>query len=296
MIIAVPMMAQPEVTGLPGQWAQYMQVLPLTNPASAGAEGRIEVNIGNQRALGLWRNNQAYFANANIKLGAALKTNRYHMLGAAFVGEKEGRYLHRNRAYLIYAYHLAIRDAWYLSAGAGLGMANFVAAANDFNGGGAAMAPDGNVGMWLRSDKSYIGLAHHQIFQSRLSPIWETTVLQRHWTLVMGHSFVTTHWLDIKLGAHARLVPRRKMDLDVNTSFVIKELVLAGANYRHHKGLGFMLGLEKIQVANSVVKGVFSYHFPMFSYKNSNIQYIEITLKYLLQQQKDAYAEEHEDQ
>ncbi len=286
--LATAVYAQPEVIGLPVQWAQYLQALPLVNPASAGTEGDVEFNIGNQRPLGLWRNNQTYYANANFRLlGSRSHAHQFHTLGAAFVGEKEGHYLRRNRAYVLYAYHLKLSESFKLSAGTSLGMANFVAATNDFNGGGSATAPDGNVGIWLRSDRFYFGIGHHQIFQGKLRPIWETTLLKRYWSLTTGKTFVLGPWLDFKLAALARIVAERKPDLDLNASMVIQQVLLAGAVYRHQKGLAFVIGLEKIKINNSIIKGSLSYQIPLFAYAVPNIQGIEIALKYILNKKQE---------
>jgi hypothetical protein len=150
------------------------------------------------------------------------------------------------------------------------------------------MAPDGNVGIWLRSDRFYVGLGHHQIFQGKLSPIWETTLLKRYWSLSAGKTFAVGPWLDLKLGTLARVVADRRPDLDLNANAIIQQVLLAGIAYRHQKGLAFVIGLEKIKISNSIIKGSFSYQIPLFTYAVPNIQSIEIALKYVFNRKEEA--------
>lgn len=273
--------------GLPLQWAQYPQALPLVNPASAGTEAWLEANIGNQRSLGLWRNNQNYYANANFRLyRQSQQPLKYHVLGVMFTAEKEGRYLQRNRGYLLYGYHLKLHKDWKLSGAASLGMANYVVAANDFNGGGSAIAPDGNVGIWLRSQQYNVGIGHHQIFQGKLTPIWETTILKRYWSFTGSGIWTLGPWVDLKAGALCRLVPQPELDLNANLIF--QKILSAGATYRHQRGLALAVGLERIKIRQSIIKGVFSYQIPLFRYTTPNIRGIELTLKYLLHAENES--------
>ena len=283
LLFASNSQAQYRLVGLPVQWAQWTQSIPQINPAYTSKEGKLGLMIGNMSHLGLWRNNNTYTIQADARLGKDTdEKNGFHAIGAYLIGDKEGQFLDRTRAYGIYAYHVRLREEMYFSAGIALGWMNYVASANDYNAGGSANVPDGNLGIALYTDSYHIGLSSNQLFNSELKPISEVTVLKRHYNLVASKTFTISPNLEFMPFGLVRWLPSAPLNFNGGLKGIISEAVSLGVNYQHQQAVVGMIGLEKIQWGSSEFRAGFSYSIPLPNNQLGNIQTVEITLGYLL--------------
>lgn len=256
---------------------------PANQSAYISKEGKLGLMIGNMSHLGLWSNNNTYSLQADARLNKySEERNSFHALGAYLVGDKEGQYLDRTRGYGIYAYHARLREEMYLSAGIALGWMNYVASANDYNAGGSANVPDGNVGISLYTDSYHIGLSSNQLFNSELKPISEVTVLKRHYNLIASKTFTVSPNFELMPFGVVRWLPSAPLNFNGGAKGIISEVVSFGVNYQHQQAVVGMIGLEKIQWGGSEFRAGFSYSVPLPNNRLGNIQTVEITLGYLL--------------
>jgi len=239
--------------------------------------------VGNMSHLGLWRNNNTYTIQADARLGKEVgENNGFHAIGAYLIGDKEGQFLDRTRGYGTYAYHVRLRDEIYFSAGIALGWMNYVASANDYNAGGSANVPDGNLGISLYTDSYHIGLSSNQLFNSELKPISEVTVLKRHYNLIASKTFtISPNFAFMPFGL-IRWLPSAPLNFNGGAKGIISEVISLGVNYQHQQAVVGMISLEKIQWGSSEFRTGFSYSIPLPNNQLGNIQTVEITLGYLL--------------
>ncbi len=282
------------VIGLPTQWGQYLQTLPLINPSSAGKNASVEINTGNLRHLGLWKNNQTYFIESSIRLGEISKNgsaNRnFHTVGFYLLGEDEGQYLHRIRGYGMYNYHLQIRENLHLSAGVSLGFMSYTISANDYTSGASSTTFDGNLGVSMYSDKFYFGISANQFNQGKVTPIQETTILERNWNFTGYWDFSTSPYFKVRPNFLLRYAENVPIGLNLGMLTILSQKLGLGVTYRNQEIVALMIGLEKLPFGNSSIKAYVSYNIPLPSYTSVAFQSIEITLGYeLIKKSKSSF-------
>jgi type IX secretion system PorP/SprF family membrane protein len=251
-----------EVRRIPVQFEQFFNSYSIINPASCGSTAKIELQSGRQQHGGPWKNISTTFASGLFKIEAE-KSHNFHAIGLSFIADKEGQYLKQSRFYINYAWHTQLTKKISLAAGTSLGFLSFLVSASSANLSGGATAPDATLGLWLYSRAFYAGISMNQIFNSRLTPLEETTKLVRHYNLTGGYVLHITESFDLTPRVLIRYAPEFPLDFDFAANAVIKGIVSTGLNYRHQKGVVPMVGFEKLAIANGNLKAMFSYAFPV---------------------------------
>lgn len=251
-----------EVEYIPIQFEQFFNTYPIINPASSCSASRIEIQSGRQQHGGAWKNISTTFASASFRVKEN-KSNSFHVAGASFVADNEGLYLKRTRFYGNYAWHTRLTKNVSLGAGTSLGFFSFLVSASSANISGAATAPDASFGFWLYTNASYAGISMNQIFNSRLTPLEETSMLIRHYNMTGGYLITINNSLSVMPRVLIRYAPGYPVDMDFAATGIINGIVSTGLNYRHNKSIVPMIGFEKLSVGNGNVKAMFSYAVPM---------------------------------
>jgi type IX secretion system PorP/SprF family membrane protein len=316
--ISLKIHAQQQIKGLPIQFNQYMRAYPMINPASSGSLSKLEINAGNQRHGGNWSNINTFYFNANIRLTKDLKIennknekpvdeysentdtivsypkvfykavpNSYHVAGLNLIGDKEGVFLNRNGIYGLYAWHTHLKENMILSGGVALGIKNYSISDNYVTGGGSSFAPDGNVGVWLYDYNYHLGFSVNQIFNSKLKPLNETTVLIPQYNFTAGRSWEVSHALVLKPSVLIGVASQTPVNANVTLGSLWQNIASLTLNYNYKKGVTTMIGIEKIKIGENVIKAMFSYYFPVGRSNQININNYEITLNYYLRPNKE---------
>jgi len=276
---SVQLFAQINVSGYPVGLTQYNQQLAFQNPASICIKNKWETSITSRRNTGFWRNNQTYFAYGAFRINPNKKKS-FQTIGAQFYYDKEGIYLHRYRAYLLYAYHVALTNEWTLSTGLSLGMMTYQVGSNDYEG-GTANTSDASIGMTLYNKSFYGGISIWQLPENKVQPIQETTVLSRYIQCTMGKDFGLGEDFLLKTGLNARLFTQNKTpDIYLQSGLLWKNLLGLYGIYRWNKQASVMFGLEKIEIDGMQFRTYFSYDMAV----NGDNRYraFELTLQYLM--------------
>jgi type IX secretion system PorP/SprF family membrane protein len=274
-----------EFNELPVQFLQVVKNYPLINPSYAAVDSGVNIVSGNKMNFGAYRIFRTNYLSATFRLRGASRDSlspNNHGLGLAAVTDKEGEFINRNRLYLTYAYKISLSQNFHLSTGISLGMANYVIQGSNISPSGSSMAPDGNVGIWMFTRKSYLGVSLNQFFNSRLTPIGAASVLVRHVNVIAGKTIVFSPYVQLASSVVVRAAKSFKTDVDVVNLFLFHDKLSAGFNYKHHKAFVFMLGLENISFRHGkhLAGGWFSYSMPFGKYVVKSIQPYEITLTY----------------
>ena len=194
-------------------------------------------------------------------------------IGLTIVNDRTGP-LNRFGAGVTYAYHTGISDRTSLSAGISAGIQNMTLNASKLvfdvpvdpavagSGYLNKVLPDISAGLWLYSANYYIGLAAQNIVPNKLKFTGDAVQLEGgklipHLFLSAGYRFDLSDEISFLPSAMIRYVSPLPTGLDVNAKFQYRDLVWAGASYRHNDGFAGMLGLN---ISNTMNVG-YSYDY-----------------------------------
>jgi type IX secretion system PorP/SprF family membrane protein len=276
--------AQPlQFNELPVQFLQVVKNYPLINPAYAAVDSGTNFVSGNKMNFGAFRIFRTNYLSATLRIPASRDSasRNHHGIGLAAITDKDGEFISHNRLYVTYAYKISLAENLNISAGLSMGIVNYVIEGSNISAKGSAIAPDGNAGIWMFGRKSYMGISLNQVFNSRLTPLTETSVLLRHMNVIAGKTIYFSPYCKLTSSLVVRAA-KKNTDIDFVNLFLIQDKLSAGCNYKHHKGFVLMAGLENIPFGQGkhMAGGWFSYSIPFGKYVMKNMQPYEITLTY----------------
>ncbi len=238
-----------------------------------------ETALTTRRNTGFWRNNQSYWAYGGFRINPK-KSSSFQSLGAQFYSDKEGIYLHRYRAYLLYAYHVALNNHWTLSSGLSLGMMTYQVGNNDYEG-GTDNTWDGSLGIMLYNKTFYGGFSISQLPENKVQPIEENTILSRYAQFTFGKEFELGEMYSVKSGMNARVFGNpSKLDIFAKTGIIWNKTIGLYGIYRWNKQVSCMLGIEKLEIDGMQFRTYFSYDIATNG--DSRYRAFELTLQYLM--------------
>lgn len=264
----------------PVSFSQFFNQYSMLNPAATGCNTRVGFAAGEQVYAGYYSRVRSFFASADYSLKKDLKLPR-QALGLSFMNSKEGTILSFNRAYLQYAYHLPVSEHLSISAGASLGFLNFHADQTSTSGSVSSFAPDGSVGLMVASEKHRAGVSSAQLFNKPLTVIAERIPIKRFYRFYYSGRFRISPTV-IFLPMMLYTWKAERSDLDLNTSFLLHELVTVGVSYRYQRGSSYFFGLNNLLFMGGQTSMMVSYNAPWPAGTLGNIQSVEIVLSYAL--------------
>ncbi len=251
------------------QYSQYMMNQYLLNPAVGGTSEDFDIKVGaRQQWFGLGGNDapRLFYLSANGHLGQHLGPNkgrsrrdkdRFHGVGGMAVVDQTGP-TSRTSAYLSYSYNMPLTRKLRISFGAFAGVQQFTIEGEKLkftdNQVGAVlptmsqMMPDASIGIWLYSDKYFIGASMMQILQNKLefnNMVFQTTQTNR----LNSHYFITGG-LNLPMGPDFSFVPSilgkfvwpALPSVDLNAKLKYKDLFWLGASFRTAESVVSMIG------------------------------------------------------
>jgi len=191
-------------------------------------------------------------------------TPRHHGVGVQIIQDKWGPFSSTS-VMGTYAYHIGIGARTSLSAGVGIGFSQFrldpkslffgvdnpvdpaVGATNTGNTG-----LDVNAGLWLYSDKYFVGVAAHQLTSRKLAFSTPTGAdgggtLEPHFFATAGYRATLTDELNIIPSVMIKRVSSVPLQVEMNAKLQYQNLVWVGASYRGKYGFAGMAGLNLIK-------------------------------------------------
>src|SRR5690606_4096184 len=115
-----------------------------------GFRDKLEILSGRQQLGGPWKHIATTFVSGFTRFNEK-KNGRFQAAGLMFVGDKEGRYLKRSKAYINYSWHTSLTKKVSLAAGASAGFFSYNVGASTASVSGNAIAPDAAIGLWFYS-------------------------------------------------------------------------------------------------------------------------------------------------
>jgi type IX secretion system PorP/SprF family membrane protein len=268
-----------EISRLPVQFGLFFNGYSIINPASCGANKEVEIQAGRQQNSGARKGIATTYFSGAFRI-QNFKTNNFSVMGLSFINDKEGEYLKRSSAYFIYAWHTKLSTNISMSAGINAGIYSYTVSGTNANVAGSATAFDGSAGLWLYAKQFYTGISFNQIPNGELTPVYEeVTKLVRHCNITGGYVLNVHRNVIVTPSFLLRYSPSFPVDLDGAVMVSLKQIFSLGVNYRYHKSLVSIIGLEELKVGNETLKAMFSYAVPIGKIAQ-NVQPYELTLNY----------------
>jgi type IX secretion system PorP/SprF family membrane protein len=268
-----------EISRLPVQFGLFFNGYSIINPASCGAKSDVEVQAGRQQNSGIRKGIATTYFSGAFRI-QNVRTSNFSVMGLSFINDKEGEYLKRSSAYFIYAWHTKLSTNVSISAGINAGIYSYTVSGTNANVAGSATAFDGSAGLWLYAKQFYAGISVNQIPNSELTPLYEeTTKLVRHYNITGGYVLNVHQNVTVTPSFLLRSSSAFPVDLDAAVMVSLKQIFTVGINYRYHKSLVSIIGLEKLKFGNETLTAMFSYAVPVGKIA-ANIQPYELTLNY----------------
>lgn len=248
------------------QYSMYMMNNFLINPAEAGTEDFIDLQMGFRKQ---WANFDGAPQNIYLSGHAALnkettelteKETAFAGVGGALISDKIGPYSIVS-AKAAYAYHVPVHKHFFLSLGAFAGVKsyqfdpNLVQSDRDesfvdpgiSSSSRSAFVPDFSAGIWGYGKKLYFGISTFQMLMSdvKISSDGVKSKQKMHHWVTAGYNIV------IDSAAHWNLVPSFVMKysagalptVDLNVKVKYNNLVWGGVSYRSQDAVVLIAGV-----------------------------------------------------
>lgn len=239
LMIIWPMLAvaQHEIT-----YSQYMFNNLLVNPAYAGYKEDLNISLLNRNQ---WVGVKGAPNTQSIIADGAFSNNKNVGLGLAILNDRVG--IQGQTAVMAnYAYRLPVGETARLSFGLGVGAVQFSlnsdkAVINDqtdpnFVGVQNHISPDARLGIYYNNNKFYAGLSANNLLASALNKNNERArfiiLPPIHMFLTVGAIFNVNNDVKAKPSLMLRDDPNGRGNLDLNASFLFKDVLWIGASYR----------------------------------------------------------------
>jgi type IX secretion system PorP/SprF family membrane protein len=267
--------------GLPAQFIQFFKTYNLINPAAMGRDSSFEVNTGSRSLLGDFSGIRTIYVIGHIQLGNTPANKVRNRIGINFINDREGSYISRNRASVMYAVHIPLSTRAALNAGANIGFINYSYKPSDFDGGGSDFAPNADIGLWYQRLNFNFGISANQLIPSQLTPTSQTYFIERYYNLNIDKTFNLSHHFSLKPALGVRLLNKNTFNIDAALMALIQNNLLVGVTYKYRRGASLTAGLENLSFGQNVFKFLFSYYSSISGLDYYNPQSVELSLCWL---------------
>jgi type IX secretion system PorP/SprF family membrane protein len=267
------------------QYTQYMYNTVNINPAYAGSREAMSMFI-------LHRTQWVGLDGAPVTNNASMHTpigESNFGIGMSFVNDRIGP-TSENTISADLAYFIQITENYRLSVGL-KGTANIfnldvnklnIQDQNDpqFQNLNASFTPNIGAGLYLFSDKNYIGLSVPNMFETKHYNDNEVAITRErmHFYLIGGHVFDLSPSVQFKPAFLSKIVSGAPLQVDVTANFLINEKFTIGAAYRWGSAVS---GLAGFQISEKLFIG-YGYDMETTNLSNYNSGSHEIFLRFEL--------------
>jgi len=225
------------------QYSQYMFNTMVINPAYAGYKGTFNASL-------LHRDQWAGFEGApqtqSLVIDQAFGLENRMGLGLSVVNDKIGIQRHSS-AHVNYAYRIPVSENDdRLAFGLSIGVSQFMLNSYDatiqdtedpnFSNKRTYFVPDARFGVYFSNNKFYAGLSGTNLLSNAIdyNRVGQNTIAKqaRHYFLTAGYLADINEDVKFKPSFLIKEDTKGPTDLDINTSFLLKEKLWLGASYR----------------------------------------------------------------
>lgn len=236
------------------QYTQYVMNMFAINPAVAGSKDCIDVRLGyRQQWVGFPGAPVTGWATVSGTIkpkGKPFRANR-HGIGAFVEADNTGP-LGYTSFQLAYAYHIQMKQDFYMALGLFAGVRQEKLSLGDVNvannsdpalanNGSAMVYPDVVPGIWLYGKSTWAGLSIQQFLGNRVKDIGLDTRLSRNYIASVGHRYKISRNYSVVPSGLFKLSPGSPMALDINVMMEYQRKLGLGVSYRNQDAVAFML-------------------------------------------------------
>jgi type IX secretion system PorP/SprF family membrane protein len=267
------------------QYTQYMFNTVSVNPAYAGTRNALNVLFLSRLQ---WAGMEGSPKTFDFTVHSPL--NKYKMgLGLSVIADKYGPV---NNLYVnvSYAYRLHLSEKLILSLGIKGGFYNYHVGLSDLETGDTDpsfinnvnqhLKPNAGFGLYLYSNRFYVGASAPKLLETNLSDGQETpgTIadLRRHYFFISGAIFEVGPDIKFKPSFISRMVEGAPFSSDLTGQFLFKDRFWAGASYRIDESIAL---LASFRINKQLMIG-YSYDFPTSDLRPFNNGSHEIVISY----------------
>jgi type IX secretion system PorP/SprF family membrane protein len=233
------------------------------NPATAGLTDCPDFKFGHRRQwMGLSQTPVTSFFTFNTSFGKEDKNSRaFHGFGARFITDQAGPFSAQS-FHLGYAYHLQVNNKYTLSAGAFVGLRNYV-----YDGGSVVtpvfdpvvnatssllIYPEFDPGVYLYSKDDFFGFSVANFIPFKLQTssdaIGSPSNNVKHYSITYGKIITAKgYYYTFIPSAMVRFTPYGVPSVDLNFMWYIEDNFALGASYRNPLGLSFIAEMRFLQ-------------------------------------------------
>lgn len=267
------------------QFTQYMYNTININPAYAGSRGALSI-------FGLHRTQWVGLDGAPVTNAVSVHTplnNTNLGLGVSFLNDRIGP-TNENAISVDLSYTIRTSEIWKMSFGV-KGTANLFnldtsklnpedAGDPQFQNLDNEFSPNIGAGLYLHSDKTYIGLSVPNFIESNRYDDNEVAIFKEkiNYYFIAGHVFDLSPNIKFKPSVLTKLVEGAPLQVDVSGNFLFSERFVIGGAYRWSAAVSAMVGFQ-------VTEGLFigyGYDLETTKLENYNSGSHEIFLRYEL--------------
>ena len=256
------------------QFSQYMNNQLLLNPSITGTAEQLDIKAGfRQQWAGIDDAPRTSYLSGQMSFGQQqgklLKGNNIggksgHGLGFIAMKDQTGP-LSWTSGYVSYAFRMQLSRQFMVSFGASAGFQQFLLDGtklryvdNSVAGIGTInnTRPDANIGVWLYSQKLFLGASMLQIIPGKIdgyntgNSTNGTNQLAKHFYVTTGYHFDLNKEIAIVPSVMVKLLSPAPPSLDINCKVKYKNTVWAGISYRNNDGLTGMAGFAFLEMFN----------------------------------------------
>jgi hypothetical protein len=279
-----------QVVRYPVRFNQYYDCYPFLNPSTAGSNSKLELSLGNRRMLGNFSKISTYYFNANMRIQSGYGMNKpFSTIGVLLYNDREGKYLNRSRFYAIYVWHGNLTKQIRFAGGFQIGGMNYMVKGTPLSGDGSDIKPDAAVGVQLYNSSFHAGISVNQIFNSKIKPLEEITVLapyinitaERKWYFSEDFLVVPNLALCIPLTEKDEHTTH-KMLFDMNINLTIHERLFISTGLHDNDMINICAGINDVLSSESKLNIHLTYAFSPVRDVEINTDYLELGLVYHL--------------
>ncbi|WMJ74656.1 type IX secretion system membrane protein PorP/SprF [Cytophagaceae bacterium ABcell3] len=238
VLVLFPALAKAQQDAL---FSQYMFNMLLVNPAYAGSREVVSLNaLGRKQWIGIPGAPETATFSADMPF-----RNETMGAGITLFNDRIGVFSNTGM-YASYAYRLQLTKSTLLSAGVSAGFTNFQAnftsvQLDEFGNSGdlafsqdlSRFLPNVGIGLFLNSDKYYIGFSIPQMLTNRLDLDRSYSARQyRHIFLMGGYVFTLNQHLKLKPSTLIKQVHGAPIQVDLNANLWLYDRYSVGISYR----------------------------------------------------------------
>ncbi|NJK85893.1 MAG: type IX secretion system membrane protein PorP/SprF [Bacteroidales bacterium] len=174
--------------------------------------------------------------------------------------------------------YFPVNSMYFISIGLNIGAMNMSVKGTPSTGDQSEYAPDANSGIWFYGNNFYLGASVNQVFNGKLQPYQEMSVLKRHYQFCGMKRFKLSELAGIKPAFLFRFPSYIDYNADYSLEADVSHVVF-GVSKRNKLGGAFWVGITEFQIAGGNVDVVLTYTSP-FKRSVVNLNSFELFCSY----------------